>query len=40
MSLRKRGGMWWIDVYAPPGNEYAELLKLPTKPSRRSSMTD
>jgi len=32
MSLRKRGGIWWIDARAPKGSEYAELLGLPTKP--------
>ena len=32
MSLRKRGGIWWLDVAPQTGSEYAELLGLPTKP--------
>jgi len=31
MSLRKRGESLWIDVIAPTGSEYAELLGLPIK---------
>ncbi|MCZ7564780.1 MAG: hypothetical protein M5U08_14160 [Burkholderiales bacterium] len=39
MPLRKRGGVWWIDFVAPNGSEYADLLALPTKPTRKSSTT-
>ena len=37
MSLRKRGGTWWVDVLLPTGSEYADCWDCQQSPRARIS---